>query len=451
MISSQVSEYVQHKYQDALAKSQLDILAKSTLNALKNDVDFPQIKKSIEKNDASLLSHRIEQIASRLVISSTSPWNPKLIPKTERQKLAFNIMRGKTPPLRELLNDVSLLKAILWKPNPELMVEARALVQEMLVDLYRQMSTEPSTDAQNFHAEVILGDLLCLLPFLGPMHGEKIWVPVKIENEWKLVDYAVERIELTPKWMGSPIVAYGLHALGPLASPLLIFKGTTYPTDEGAGLSILTDINPFGSVGAYAFSIGKENIQKWLEKNTADKKALIYGKSLGGAQAWRTALNFPEKVERVMAYGAPGFSPWERRQLHEASKQHPEMELNFMGQTNDPVPYSDLASDQGVNYYEVVGEKIQSNLIAAHADIYSTQTKSFIMRLEPEAIASPWKRAAVTIARLAGSLLFALALAVHAVKTSLDFACRCLKKHVWRKQSAASQVEAALAARSDQV
>lgn len=435
IVSSQIMEYVQQRYQNEMAKSQLDVLVKNTLNAIKKDADFPAIKAAIKQGKHSLLSDKIEQTTAKLVVSSKSPWNPTLIPRTDRQRLVFNIMRGETPPLRDLLKDSSLLSAVLWKPNQELMDEARSLVQDMLVDLHHQMSVENLTESEHFHAEVIIGDLLSVFPFLRPQDGEKFLVPVRIDSKWALVEYTVDRIELTPKWMGSPLVAYGLHSSNPSASPMLVFKGTTYSTDEGAGLSFLTDINPFGSVGAYAFSIGKQKIQKWLEECTSNKKAVIYGKSLGGAQAWRTAINFPGKVDKVMAYGAPGFSPWERRQLYQATEQHPEMKLNFIGQTNDPVPYSDFVAGKGVNYYEVVGEKIQSNLIAAHAHMYSTQKKNFIMRMEPQAIANPWKRAAVTIARLTISLFFVVGLVVHTIKTIGDFTVGALANCIWRKAS----------------
>lgn len=440
ILSNQIVNYVQQTYQKDMAESQLEVLAKSILSSIKKDADFPAIKAAIKQGDHSLLSDKIAQTTAKLVVSSKSPWNPTLVPRTDRQKLVFNVMRGETVPLRDLLKDSSLLSAVLWKPNQELMNEARSLIQDMLVDMHRQMSEGKLTESENFHAEVIIGDLLSLFPFFRPVDGEKFSVPVRIEGVWTLVEYKVKSIKLTPRWMGSPLVAFGLSPANPSASPILICKGTTYPTDDGAGLSLLTDINPFGSVGAYAFSIGKKKIQKWLEKNTKNKKAVVYGKSLGGAQAWRTAINFPDKVDKVMGYGAPGFSPWERRQLYQATKQCPDMQLNFIGQTNDPVPYSDFVAAKGVNYYEIVGEKIQSNPVAAHANMYSTQKKSFIMRLEPQTIANPWKRAAVTITRLIASLFFVVGLVVHTLKTNGDFIVGALTSYIWKKETVGKDV-----------
>ncbi len=63
----------------------------------------------------------------------------------------------------------------------------------------------------------------------------------------------------------------------------------------------MTDLNNFASVGAYIYAMGKQRINDWLEAHTIHSKAIIYGKSLGGAHAWRTALNFTQQVEKVMA------------------------------------------------------------------------------------------------------------------------------------------------------
>ncbi len=78
-------------------------------------------------------------------------------------------------------------------------------------------------------------------------------------------------------------MAFGLIPNERSSPPLLLFKGTTYPTDDGCMLGLLTDLNPFASVGKYAFKIGKNKISKWLENHTSQSRARIYGKSLGSA------------------------------------------------------------------------------------------------------------------------------------------------------------------------
>lgn len=416
-VSHEVKTFTKQNFQHEMSKAQIKAFSERILGAVQKDADFSAIKAKIKQGDFQPLSNKISEVSSRLLVSSKSVWNPTINPKSDRQALIFNILRGNRPPLKELLKDKSLLSAVLWKPNTQLLGEARTLVQDLFRDMHVQLSTQQLTASDEFHMEMIMGDLLSLYPFIKPEPGETVQLPVKIEGKWELVDYTTDRIEMTPKWMGSPLVAYGLQPSHPKAPPILLFKGTTYPTDEGAGLSILTDLNPFASVGSYGFEAGKEKIQHWLEQQTSSTKTVVYGKSLGGAQAWRSALNFPEHIGKVMGYGAPGFSPWEVQKLYSVTENHPDLEINFFCQKNDPVPYSDFPAKKGVNYYEVLGGTIQDNLIAAHADMYSTQERSAILKMEPEVVNSPWKRAAVTIVRLIGTLLFPVLLVIHAIKT----------------------------------
>lgn len=432
IISNRISNYIRTNYRHEMDRCQLEILARNTFDRIMADPEFSRIGASIRRGNRSLITEKIKTTVSNLIVSSKTPWNPTVVPKTDMQRLVFNALRGESIPLKDLCNG-RLLSTLLFKPDPALFGEARSFVQEMLVDLYNGIDKENPSNSVHFHTEVIVGDFLSLLPYLGFRAGEKIRVPMRIENEWKLVDYEIDRIELTPSWMGSPLVAYGLRSPDPKAQPLLLFKGTTFPSDEGASLSILTDLNPFGAVGAYAFSIGKSKIKDWIDRNTVNQKAVIYGKSLGGAQAWRTGINFPEKIEKVMAYAPPGFSPWEQKQLHRVADKHPEVKFNFIGQTHDPVPYSDWVASKGVNYYEVVGNKLHGFPVLAHAAMYATQKKSAILKVDAKTIANPVKRAAVTITRLAASLLFPLLLAVHLVKTSLDFVASKLSSISFKK------------------
>lgn len=419
-IAKEVKSFTNQKFQHDMSKAQIKAFSERILEAVHRDADVKTIKAKIGTGDLLPLTDKISEISSRLLVSAKSAWNPKITPKSDRQALIFNILRGNRPPIRELLKDRELISAVLWKPNPELLGEARSLIQDLFVDMHAQLSTQQLSASDEFHLEMIMGDLLSLYPFVKPEPGETVQLPAKIEGKWELVSYTTDRIEMTPGWMGSPLVAYGLQPSHPSAPPVLLFKGTTYPTDEGAWLSILTDLNPFASVGSYAFGIGKEKIQHWLEQQTSTSKTVVYGKSLGGAQAWRSALNFPEYIGKVMAYGAPGFSPWEEQKLHRVKEANPELELNFFCQKNDPVPYSDFPAKKGVNYYEVLGGTIQDNLLAAHADMYSTQERSAILKMDPQVVNSPWKRAAVTIVRLIGTMLFPLLLLVYAVKRVLD-------------------------------
>ncbi len=367
-----------------------------------------------------------------ILVSAKTPWKPGVTLDSRIKTVFFEAMRGRAST-HELLQDRMLLHAIICKKNPQLLQEARQLVSTIFEDMYQQLSTNPHSDSERFHMEMIIGDLLSLLPFLSPGQNEEIKVPVYSDGIWQLAPYTVQHIHLTPKWMGSQIVAIGLAAKGP-TPPLLLFKGTTYPADKGFSLSLLTDINPGASVGAYAFCIGKQQIRDWLETNTKQKPAIVYGKSLGGAQAWRTALNFPQAVQKVMAYAAPGFSSYDLQKLEEImnSSSHPP-EINFFCQKGDPTSYLDLEAKRGVNYFEVIGEQKYSG-VPAHAHMYSTHEQSLIIHMDEHKKDQRCKRLCLTVSRLILSILiFPLLILAHAAQTAARRTIRLIGRQIIKK------------------
>lgn len=402
----------------AIKSEQIQSITRTAQDLIK--IEQKERKISAKQND-SMDHTQLIQAVEKILISGKSPWlpSPLLRPKNAIQKLFLQLMRGHPPSPKELLKDSALIKAVIWKKNPELLNEARQLVQAIFDDMASKLEKETLSPHESFHMEVIIGDILSLYPFLNPTNEEKLNVPQLIDGKWQLCSYQAERITLTPKWMGSPLVAFGMKPLHPKAPPILIFKGTTYPTDEGFSLSLLTDLNPAASVGAYAFRTGRKKIQAWLEKETKRQQAVVYGKSLGGAQAWRTALHHPELVRKVMAYGAPGMSRSDSshlKKLLESSKRLPE--INLLCQEGDPVPYVNKHVAQGVHYFKVLGEHPRKGTLA-HAEMYSTHEHSILMKVVPSHVAKRARRFGISALRGTLSLFaFPLLALLHAIQTS---------------------------------
>lgn len=376
----------------------------------------------------------ITALFEKIIVSGKSPWAPQIWGLTPHQNTLYQILRS-TLPINAALKDRTFIEAALIKTNDTLLNEARGVIPILLKDMFAQIEITPLTEAENFHMEMIVGELLSLYPFLAPKDGEKIAVPQRVDGFWTLVEYTVAEIRLTPKWMGSPLVAYGLSANN--APPLLLFKGTTYATDKGASLSILTDLNPGDSVGGYAFQAGKKQIHAWLQAHTTpDNKAIVYGKSLGGAQSWRTAIYFPDRVKKVLVYGAPGFAPHDLKRLNCVLTANNAPEFHFFCQKNDPVPYSDFAAKKGVNYYQVIGS-INRKGVMAHADMYATHVQSAIIKLDPAKEARRVRRVAVTVARgILSFIAFIPLLIAHIIQTVAKAAFRAIKRSIAKCRAA---------------
>lgn len=377
-------------------------------------------------------------IVKQIVVSPETPWtpSPQLAEQSSRiKKIIYDIMRGDLPPAKKLLSESNLLKAVIWKTDPILFQEGRELIHEILTSMCAHLNGHKADTSsphnKDFHFEEIIGDLLSLYPYMQPVNGGTFLVPIIMDGQWQAVAYTVQEVQLTPDWMGSPLVAYGLTSLNPKAPPLLLFKGTTYPADSGFALSLLTDINPGDAVGAYAFRIGKAKIQEWLQKHArGENKAIIYGKSLGGAQACRTALYFRQHVRKVMAYGAPGFSLNELRLLTRSYHQKDHPLINVFCQKGDRVPYVDRMAEKGIHYYQILGEKKRSGFLA-HADIFSTHRHSAILRLKVPKGVLPWKRLSMTALRFTLSIfLFPFFIIAYAAQNSVRLSVGLIDRHV---------------------
>lgn len=364
----------------------------------------PQVKNwnfcKLNSEQQSFVRLAVEHI----LISPKTPWAPHFATQklTHLQQLALSTIRGNLPPLTKLLKKDYIL-AVVWKRNPQILKEARELMSQLLIDIAQELKQKEHSSSESFHFEMIIGDLLSLYPFLSPEQNETLRVPVLVDGKWQLIEYKVDRLSLTPAWVGSPLVAFGLVPQTASAPPLLLFKGTTYPTDDGFLLSLIVDINPFASVGDYGFKLGEKIISNWLNKHAAASKAIIYGKSLGGALARQAALSFTAQVDRVMAFGAPGLFSSELKRYMQLEKEKKLPAIHLFCQENDPVPAIDQMVNSGIHYYKVLGKHARRGVFA-HADMYSTHEVSAILHLDPKKKESRWLHISMTITRMLASI-----------------------------------------------
>lgn len=279
--------------------------------------------------------------------------------------LAESDWHEKIPSLQKVF---SFLPSILWKTDPNLSKAARNWLQAKI-----QHSAEEIPDKKM--RSIYLRNLLAYYPFFSPKKDEEIRLPFgPLEST---LSYRVEPIELTPPYLGSPLMAYGLIPKTAKASPLLLFKGTTYPADNGFYLSLLTDINPLGAVGSFAFQrFGKGKIESWLAKQAQEHdKVEVLGASLGGSLSLQTAATYPKYIKSVHAFNSPGVS-FEEVALWGKSEEKPE--VNVYLQEGDPISSfvgRCFACDWKI--HQVFVPKISSAQV--HASTYTAHPEVFII------------------------------------------------------------------------
>ncbi|STX52571.1 Uncharacterised protein [Legionella busanensis] len=136
--------------------------------------------------------------------------------------------------------------------------------------------------------ETICYNALSYLAFSHPQEGSQI--------DMNGVTYTIHKIKLTSGWFSSPYYAYGLISD---KSSILIFQGTTVPSDRGFLAGILGDTMPGGAVGTFLYQRGKHKIQSWIdsEYQRTGRPVICTGQSLGGAMSIHSHVHQPEKVD----------------------------------------------------------------------------------------------------------------------------------------------------------
>lgn len=303
----------------------------------------------------------------------------------------------------------------LGKELAPILSELRNYFQAILNALFENLAELPHTE-ENFWAEGLIFHLLSYYTFFDPPADSNLEVPLLVDGKWQKISYdEIEKIQLTPSWMGSPLVSFLLKSKdGP---PLILFKGTSYPADEGFGLQLLSDLNPGASVGSYAFSLGKKKLQACLTKQVAlaGRKAIAVGVSLGGALTQHAAVNFPELIEKAFAYCAPKMLGYELREWNKCFRQNPENlpVVHRFRHKKDLVHCAGLAIGEGWQEYLLMGNS-DSPALVAHIESYFTRKEHLILRVKQHSYS--FRERFIAIAHLIlsvplfilGTLLYAL-------------------------------------------
>ncbi len=191
-------------------------------------------------------------------------------------------------------------KALFWEYDKELVAQHRAHFQEVFKFLYHH----PTWSARDsLVSEMLVGNLIALLPFFDFENQSRIQLLRYIDQEWKIITYQLTHIPLVK----GEINAYGLEPVddNPKASSILVFCGTPYPAASGFLEAIWSDLHPIKSIGEEIFQQGRAELDRWMEGKS---KVDCYGMSLGGALAYHAGHAYGEKV-RVHAYASPGLVP----------------------------------------------------------------------------------------------------------------------------------------------
>ncbi|KAF3363001.1 hypothetical protein PHSC3_000537 [Chlamydiales bacterium STE3] len=283
-------------------------------------------------------------------------------------------------------NKKELLYSLFVKADQDLLKKFRELIQLVLNTFFEQLQKKEDT----LPNRLFIHHVIAYYSFFGAEENEPLKIPQKIGHRWFLCDYVVNKIALTPAGIGSQVIAFGLFPITKEAPPILLFKGTSYPSDEGFALSLLTDFNPGASVGRYAFLMGKMNILAWMDQHS--KKTMVIGLSLGGALALHTATTFPQHICKVFAFNPPALLKNELHAWEVYSSQHKIFpEINVIYHENDLVPSIGFRWGSNWNIYRIYLNR-KKFFLEAHTRCFIAEESHLILKIDPHTDAKKLSR-----------------------------------------------------------
>ncbi|HEY0988527.1 MAG TPA: Mbeg1-like protein [Kofleriaceae bacterium] len=147
--------------------------------------------------------------------------------------------------------------------------------------------------------------------------------------------------------------------------PIVAFRGTVPSKVQ----TLIADLDPSG-IGVYQFNPNRALIQAQMQAAATHGKVVSSGHSLGGALAQIAAATFPDLVERIVTFQAPGVSKETAQALEKYNAEHPDdaIESSHHRVKGDLVPMGGEALTPGVihNHEMTGGNVFQRNPLAKH-------------------------------------------------------------------------------------
>lgn len=211
-----------------------------------------------------------------------------------------------------------LIEAILKKGPHQLLREVRSEIQEYLDSVYETMSQGVFSQAQSKLVQKHLFPLLASLVFFDDPAKQSIFIPIKIGESWHRVEYAIEKLDVSPKptdkgldgmiakYLDNDQDRFQMYGLTPVgnnaiqAKPILLLNGTPPPGFAGADLAAIHNFGIGQSVGE---SHNWDAINAWVQKR---ENIVVYGHSKGGSMAQIVAAENPDRIYSIDVLCTPG-------------------------------------------------------------------------------------------------------------------------------------------------
>lgn len=265
-----------------------------------------------------------------------------------------------------LVNE-DIINTLLVKRKAALMDALRAEMQMMLLKAHSWLNdAENGDETTRNRCELFINHIITAYPFFDPEDGEAVKIPVKINQEWQLVEYSFDKIDISPtkgplSWVledEDRIYAYGLKTEAEGVNNHLLLMGTTFPGGQGSTLADLYNIKPMHSVGeGHSF----RQLGTWLNSQPAHH-VIVSGHSKGATMSMIAAAKWPDKIKAANCFNPAGLSHDTLAFYHDSwiSNDNPDKpEINVLINEGDIVPYLDAGFLPGTKITRIKSDATQ--------------------------------------------------------------------------------------------
>ena len=261
-----------------------------------------------------------------------------------------------------------VMRALMKDRNPAFITTISGYFYAILQAMSKQLvAGQLFAAGENEKIRVLISCMLSLLPFFEPPEGTLIHIPLKINGQWRDIEYRAIKIDISPR---SGLLAsllededrmydYILEPNNDEAKEvpnIVSLMGTSPDMIRGSDLAVLENYRPNHSLGE---GHNLEAIGNAMAKN--GRHNFVVGHSKGANMGMVIAAKFPDRVERVDCLNPAGLcASTLKRFAHVTSATW--SKVNIYHQLGDPVFLFEQGLPLGVNLYGIIDPHFEESI-----------------------------------------------------------------------------------------
>ncbi len=260
------------------------------------------------------------------------------------------------------------LRALLESRNPDFIRS----ISTYIYAIFHAMSNalvkgQVFADGEEEKIRILIGCIASVIPFLEPPDDTRIHIPLKINNQWRDIEYRATRIDISPcRGLLARLLEEEDRMYDYILTPnddedpavpnIVSLMGTSPDMVKGSDLAVLENYRPYHSLGEGHNLAAIENA---MRRNP--RQNYIVGHSKGANMGMIITAKFPELVLRADCLNPAGLSANTlKRYAHVPSATW--SKVNVYHQLGDPVFSLEQGLPPGINLYGIIDPHFEKSI-----------------------------------------------------------------------------------------